>query len=98
MSGEIITDVHYSEEGLTAVNRQDVEGIQKNCYKRRDVSIAGTKGLGYLASEIPVIEILHARNSGIDLHDKEQREKWLLKNPQYLCHIDTGKSGKIIIK
>ncbi len=98
MSGQIITNVNYHADGLTAVNTQDVEGIQKGCHKRRDVSIAGAKGLGYLAAEIPVIEILHARNNGIDLHDKEQREKWLLKNPQYLCHVDTGNSGKIIIK
>jgi len=97
MSG-IITNVSYNEHGLTAVNSQDVEGIQKGCHERRDVSIAGTKGLGYLAAEIPVIEMLHASNQGIDLHDKEQRDKWLLKNPQYLCHVDTGNAGKIIIK
>ena len=98
MSG-IITNVDYhADGGITAVNMQDVEAIKRGCYERRDVSIAGTCGLGYLASEIPMVEILKASNEGIDLHDRKQREKWLKTHPQYLCHVNKGSTGKIIIK
>ena len=95
---DIITQVGYSDKGITAVNRQDVEGIQRNCYEHRGMSIAGSSGLGYLAADIPIIEILDARNRGIDLYDKKQRDKWLLTHPQYICHVDSGNDGKIIIK
>jgi hypothetical protein len=94
----IITDVKFNHNGMTAVNSQDVDPAKRNCHKQRATSIAGNDGLGYLACDIPVVEVLAAMNMGIDLDDRQTREKWLLSHPQYICHVDTGNTGKIIIK
>lgn len=53
-----------------------------------------------LIGSIPITEELNARQMGINLDDPKEVYAYFGKNPDYLAvkSIDTGNSGKIIIK
>ena len=96
---EIITDINFVNGKLDIVNVQDVSDIKLDCFnQRRDRKQQGRQGLGRLKCQIPTIEILKAKNMGLDLYDKVTRDKWLKTHPEYMCFTDKGRSGKVIIK
>jgi hypothetical protein len=96
---DIITDIGFKNDDIIICHAQDVEPVKKEAYAQRTWDTQnGKQGLGVRKASIPEIEIFHAKINGIDLYDKRQRDKWLKSHPQYLCHVDRGLSGKIIIK
>ncbi len=100
MSG-IITDISFGENTATIIHAQDVEPITEECAKQRLMdNQQGKQGLGIRVASIPLTEVMKAKQMGLDLSRKKDRDWWLAQgnNARYRTYENKGRSGKIIIK
>ena len=96
---DLITDIRIANDDIVICHSQDVNPVKAEAYLQRTTDTQqGKEGLGQRKASIPEVEIFNAKMQGINLYDKKQRDKWLQSHPQYLCHVDRGLSGKIIIQ
>lgn len=97
-----IKELGSEEVGLVGnIVQNNIPILEENYVRRMNANNGFTqKRMFRLIGSIPVTEELKARQMGIDLDDPHEVYKYFGKNPDYLSvnAIDTGKSGKIIIK
>ncbi|SOB60638.1 protein of unknown function [Pseudodesulfovibrio profundus] len=100
---DISTGFDYNEktDEMTFTHSQDVTPIlMENEARRMSAAAPMGQGLGRKVASIDMVTIQEAKKQGYDLFKTSDREKWLILHPQYrtVRAIDTGRSGRIIVK